>query len=87
VQHSGREVEAFEAFAGFSNGTKQQKEKRAGTKSREGRTMSLPEVKLVLNRHCEAASAFIRCGQTAGQLQDRCKQSADDEAKVARGGK
>lgn len=39
-----------------------------------------------LNRHSEAASAFTRCSQMAGALQDRCKQSADDEAKLAHGG-
>jgi tetratricopeptide (TPR) repeat protein len=40
-----------------------------------------------LNRHSEAASAFLRCSETAGALQDRCKQSAADEAKLAHGGK
>jgi tetratricopeptide (TPR) repeat protein len=39
-----------------------------------------------LNRHSEAASAFTRCSQMAGSLQDRCKQSAGDEAKLAHGG-
>lgn len=39
-----------------------------------------------LNRHSEAASAFTRCSQMAGELQDRCKQSAGDEAKLAHGG-
>jgi tetratricopeptide (TPR) repeat protein len=39
-----------------------------------------------LNRHSEAASAFTRCIQIPGALQDRCKQSADDEAKLAHGG-
>jgi tetratricopeptide (TPR) repeat protein len=39
-----------------------------------------------LNRHSEAASAFTRCSQIPGALQDRCKQSADDEAKLAHGG-
>lgn len=39
-----------------------------------------------LNRHTEAAAAFTRCNQMAGALQDRCKQSADDEAKLAHGG-
>ncbi len=39
-----------------------------------------------LNRHSEAASAFTRCSQMGGPLQDRCKQSADQEAKLAHGG-
>jgi tetratricopeptide (TPR) repeat protein len=39
-----------------------------------------------LNRHSEAAVAFTRCNQMAGALQDRCKQRADDEAKLAHGG-
>ena len=39
-----------------------------------------------LNRHAEAASAFTRCSQIAGPLQDRCKQNADQEAKLAHGG-
>lgn len=39
-----------------------------------------------LNRHADAAAAFTRCGQIAGALQDRCKQSADEESKLAHGG-
>ncbi len=39
-----------------------------------------------LNRHGEAASAFTRCSQMSGPLQDRCKQSADQETKLAHGG-
>jgi tetratricopeptide (TPR) repeat protein len=39
-----------------------------------------------LNRHADAAAAFTRCSQVAGQLQDRCKQNADDESKLAHGG-
>lgn len=39
-----------------------------------------------LNRHSEAASAFVRCGQMAGALQDRCKEKAGEEAKLAHGG-
>lgn len=39
-----------------------------------------------LNRHSEAAAAFTRCSQMAGALQDRCKQSAEEEAKLAHGG-
>ncbi|HEX4076556.1 MAG TPA: hypothetical protein VHX49_14235 [Candidatus Acidoferrales bacterium] len=30
-----------------------------------------------LNRFADAADAYNRCGQVAGPLQDRCKQSAD----------
>lgn len=39
-----------------------------------------------LNRHADAASAFARCGEIAGPLQARCKQSADQEKKLAGGG-
>ena len=30
-----------------------------------------------LNKFSEAAEMFGRCGQIAGNMQDRCKQSAD----------
>jgi len=36
-----------------------------------------------LKRHGEAAEAFDRCGQIAGALQERCKQSADAAKKLA----
>lgn len=39
-----------------------------------------------LNRHAEAAKAFARCGQMSGPLQGRCKQSADQEGRLAGGG-
>jgi tetratricopeptide (TPR) repeat protein len=36
-----------------------------------------------LNKFADAADAFGRCGQIAGNLQDRCKQSADMARKQA----
>ncbi len=39
-----------------------------------------------MKRHADAASTFARCSQVAGPLQDRCKQSADQEKKLASGG-
>ncbi|MGA9883888.1 MAG: hypothetical protein WBQ34_09235 [Candidatus Acidiferrales bacterium] len=38
-----------------------------------------------MKRHADAASVFARCSQVAGPLQDRCKQSADQEKKLASG--
>jgi tetratricopeptide (TPR) repeat protein len=36
-----------------------------------------------LKRYGEAVDAFNQCGQIAGVLQDRCKQSADEAKKQA----
>jgi tetratricopeptide (TPR) repeat protein len=40
-----------------------------------------------LNQHADAAAAFTRCSQIVGPLQGHCKESADQESKLAHGGK
>ena len=70
----------------YANSVNELQQATQGTKGDQADLFVLGVDLQQLNRHSEAASAFTRCSQMTGALQDRCKESADDEAKLAHGG-